>query len=146
MQQGEAMGKHGAMDCIFCSIVEGAAPSWRIYEDELAVAFLDISQVTTGHTLVVPKRHSSDIWSVTEEDAAAIMRSVHRVAGQLRGALQPLGLNVTQSNGFAAWQEGFHYHVHLVPRYGDDGLEPPWRGTWPSQEELTEIHRRIMQS
>ena len=139
------MGKHGGMDCIFCSIVEGAAPSWRVYEDEVAVAFLDIGQVTPGHTLVVPKQHASDIWSVTEDDAAAVMRSVYRVAAQLRDALQPLGLNVNQSNGVAAWQEVFHYHVHLVPRYGNDGLMPPWRLTRPSQEELAEIHRRTIQ-
>jgi histidine triad (HIT) family protein len=133
------------MDCIFCSIVEGTAPSWRVYDDEVAVAFLDIGQATPGHTLVVPKQHASDIWSVTEDDAAAVMRSVYRVAAQLRDTLQPLGLNVTQSNGAAAWQEVFHYHVHLVPRYGNDGLMPPWRSTWPPQEELAEIHRSIIQ-
>jgi histidine triad (HIT) family protein len=138
------MGKHCGMDCIFCSIVEGAAPSWRVYEDEAAVAFLDIGQVTPGHTLVVPRQHTPDIWSVTEDDAAAVMRTVHRVAAQLRDALQPLGLNVTQSNGAAAWQEVFHYHVHLVPRYDTDRLMPPWQQTSPSQEDLAEIHRRAI--
>jgi len=138
------MGKHGGMDCIFCSIVEGATPSWRVHEDEVTVAFLDIGQVTPGHTLVVPRRHAPDIWSLTEDDAAAVMRSVHRVAAQLRERLQPLGLNVTQSNGAAAWQEVFHYHVHLVPRYGNDGLAPPWQQTWPSQEELADIHRKAI--
>ena len=139
------MGKHRRMDCIFCSILEGAEPSWRVYEDEGAVAFLDIGQVTPGHTLVVPRRHAPDIWSATEDDAAAVMRSVQRVAAQLRDALRPLGLNVTQSSGAATWQEVFHFHVHLVPRYGKDDLMHPWRQTWPSQEELAEIHRKVIQ-
>jgi histidine triad (HIT) family protein len=140
------MGKHGGMDCIFCSIVEEAAPSWRVYEDEVAVAFLDIGQASPGHTLVVLRRHAPDLWSVTEDEAAAVMRSVHRVAARLRDTLHPLGMNVIQSNGAAAWQEVFHYHVHLVPRYDNDGLMPPWRSTWPSPEELAEVHGRVMQS
>jgi histidine triad (HIT) family protein len=140
------MQQHEPMDCIFCSIAEGSAPSWRVYEDDVAVAFLDIGQATPGHTLVVPRRHTADIWSVTEDEAAAVMRSVHRVALQLRDTLQPLGLNITQSNGTAAWQEVFHYHVHIVPRYGGDGLMPPWRSTKPSPEELAEIHRRAIRS
>ncbi len=129
-------------DCIFCSIVEGTAPSWRVYEDHVAVAFLDIGQATLGHTLVVPRKHTADIWALTGDEAAAVMRSVHRVAGQLRGTLRPLGLNVIQSNGAAAWQEVFHYHVHLVPRYENDGLVPPWRSTKPSQEELARVHHK----
>jgi histidine triad (HIT) family protein len=129
-------------DCTFCSIVEGTAPSWRIYDDDVTVAFLDIGQATPGHTLVVPRTHTPDIWSITEDEAAAVMRSVHRVAAQLRGTLLPLGLNVTQSNGSAAWQEIFHYHVHLVPRYGNDALAPPWRSTKPSPEDLAAVHQR----
>ncbi len=136
------MEKHEGMGCIFCSISGGTSPSWRVYEDGVAVAFLDIGQATPGHTLVVPRKHTADIWLVTEDEASALMRSVHRVAAQLRDTLQPLGLNVTQSNGVAAWQEVFHYHVHLVPRYGDDGPISPWRPTKPSPEELGEVHRR----
>lgn len=131
------------VECIFCSIVEGDATSWRVHEDEATVAFLDIGQVTPGHTLVVPRRHASDIWALSEDEAAMVMRSVHQVAAQLRRSLQPAGLNVTQSNGAAAWQEVFHYHVHLVPRYGNDGLRPPWRATNPTPEDLTAILGRI---
>jgi histidine triad (HIT) family protein len=131
------------VDCIFCSIVTGAAPSWRVHEDDDAVAFLDIDQATPGHTLIVPRRHVPDIWSLSEDEAATVMRSVHRVAARLREALRPDGLNVTQSNGAAAWQEVFHYHVHLVPRYGDDGLVPPWRPTRPPRDALAAVHQRI---
>jgi len=131
------------VDCIFCSIVAGAAPAWRVYEDGETIAFLDIRPTTAGHTLVVPRRHAADIWSLSEDEAAAVMRSVHRVAAQLRERLRPRGLNITQSNGAAAWQEVFHYHVHLVPRYGGDGLAPPWRPTRPTPEALAEVQRRI---
>jgi histidine triad (HIT) family protein len=130
-------------DCIFCRIVAGDAPAWRLYEDDVAVAFLDIVPATPGHSLVVPRRHAPDIWSLSEVEAASVMRAVHRVATRLRDRLGPLGMNVTQSNGAAAWQDVFHYHVHLIPRYGDDGLRPPWRPTRPSQDALTEVHRQI---
>lgn len=133
------------MSCTFCRILEGALPSWRVYEDENTVAFLDRGQVTVGHTLVIPRRHAEDIWALSEDDARAVMQSVHRVARLLRDRLEPLGLNVTQANGTAAWQEVFHYHVHLIPRYGDDGFRPPWRSTSPSQEQLRDLHRRLVQ-
>jgi histidine triad (HIT) family protein len=140
---GFAIGEDQHVDCIFCAIVAGASPAWRVHEDDDTVAFLDIGQATAGHTLVVPRRHAADIWSLSEEEAATVMRAVHRVAGRLRDTLRPEGLNVTQSNGAAAWQEVFHYHVHLVPRYGDDGLAPPWRPTRPSSDVLAAVHRRI---
>jgi histidine triad (HIT) family protein len=116
-----------------------------VYEDENSVAFLDKGQVTRGHTLVVPRRHVEDIWALTEDEAHAVMRSVHRVARLLRERLSLLGLNVTQANGKAAWQDVFHYHVHLIPRYGDDGLRPPWHPTSPSQEQLSGVQRQLLQ-
>ena len=73
------------------------------------------------------------------------MRTVHRVARLLRERMPALrGLNITQANGAAAWQEVFHYHVHLIPRYGDDPFQPPWRSTHPSPLQLDEIQRQIM--
>lgn len=132
------------MDCSFCRLVAGSLPSFRVYEDERTVAFLDKGQVTRGHTLVVPRRHADDLWALSEGEAEAAMRSVHRVARLLRERLGLRGLNVTQSNGRAAWQEVFHYHVHLIPRYGDDGFQPPWRSTSPSDDELSGVQRQIL--
>jgi histidine triad (HIT) family protein len=137
---------HRFVDCPFCKILQGVLPSWRVYEDENAVAFLDKGQVTRGHTLVVPRRHAEDIWSLSEDEADAIMRSVHRVACLLREKLGLLGLNVTQANGRAAWQEVFHYHVHLIPRYGNDGFRPPWRSTAPTPERLTEVQQQLLRT
>ena len=132
------------MECTFCRLLEGLLPSWRVYEDESTVAFLDKGAATRGHTLVVPRRHAEDIWALSEEEAQAVMQSVHRVARLLRERLDLLGLNVTQANGTAAWQEVFHYHVHLIPRYGDDGFSPPWRSTAPSEEQLREVQQQLL--
>ena len=81
--------------------------------------------------------------SLSEKEAQTVMRSVHRVARVLRERLGLIGLNVTQANGAAAWQEIFHYHVHLIPRYGDDAYRPPWRSTSPSEEQLREVQKVI---
>ena len=134
---------HFSVHCTFCKIVEGSLPSWRVYEDEATVALLDKGQVTRGHTLVIPRRHGADLWALSEDEAQAVMRTVHRVARLLRERLPLRGLNVTQANGAAAWQEVFHYHVHLIPRYGDDPFTPPWRTTSPTEEQLSEILRQI---
>ena len=72
------------------------------------------------------------------------MQTVHRVARVLRERLGLIGLNITQANGEAAWQDVFHYHVHLIPRYGDDGFRPPWRATSPSEERLSEVRKLIL--
>jgi histidine triad (HIT) family protein len=132
------------VDCTFCKILEGSLPSWRVYQDEGTVAFLDKGHATRGHTLVVPRRHAADIWALSEAEARAVMVSVHRVASLLRDRLGLRGLNVTQANGAAAWQDVFHYHVHLIPRYGDDDFRPPWRSTFPSAEQFSEIQRQIL--
>jgi histidine triad (HIT) family protein len=133
------------VDCTFCKIIEQQLPSYRVYEDDNTVAFLDKAPVTRGHTLVVPRRHAENIWALSEEDACAVMQSVHRVAHVLRERLSPLGLNVTQANGSAAWQDVFHYHVHLIPRYGDDGFTPPWRSNSPSKAELSSVQQQLLQ-
>jgi histidine triad (HIT) family protein len=118
-------------------------PSWRVYEDESTLAFLDKAQVTRGHTLVVPREHAEDIWTLSEEEAQAVMRAVHRVARLLREKLGLAGLNITQANGRAAWQDVFHYHVHLIPRYGNDAFRLPWRSTSPSPEQLSEVQEQL---
>jgi histidine triad (HIT) family protein len=132
------------MSCTFCSIIVGETRAWPVFDDDDTVAVLDVAQATPGHTIVLPRQHARDIWTLTENDAARTMRSVHRVAHLLLERLQPLGLNVIQSNGSAAWQDVFHYHVHLVPRYGEDSLIPPWRPSSQPEDQLTAIQQRIL--
>lgn len=131
-------------DCIFCRIVTGDAPAFVVAEDERTVAFLDLSQVSEGHTLVVPKAHSADIWAIPEVDACAVMTMAKRVALLLDERLAPDGLNIVQSNRPAGWQEVFHFHLHVIPRWTEDGFTPPWRSTRPSQDRLRATLARLL--
>src|SRR4051794_18025248 len=112
---GAHMKMCGMTTCIFCSIAAGEAPAWRVYEDEKTVAFLDVAPATRGHTLVIPKEHFADLWSISEAGAKAVAVATVRVAHLLRERI-----NVMQANGSAAWQEVFHLHAHVVPRYPGD--------------------------
>jgi histidine triad (HIT) family protein len=113
-------------DCIFCKIIAGELPSQTIYEDELTVAFMDISPATRGHLLVVPRRHARDLLEISPEDLAATTATVQRIAKRVSERLNPAGINLLNSCGAAAWQTVFHFHVHVIPRYEDDPLRLPW--------------------
>ncbi|HEX8769288.1 MAG TPA: HIT family protein [Acidimicrobiales bacterium] len=131
-------------DCIFCRIIAGGAPAYVVGEDELTVAFLDRGQASEGHTLVVPRAHASDIWEISEGDATAVMATAKRVAHLLDERLAPDGLNLTQSNRPAGWQDVFHFHLHVIPRWSGDGFTPPWRPTRPSEDQLASTLARLL--
>lgn len=108
-------------DCLFCKIVRGEIPSAKVYEDDLVYAFLDITQVTKGHTLLVPKQHVADIFEYDEELAAAVFSRVPKVAKALEKAFPEMeGLNIINNNKELAYQSVFHSHFHLIPRYSRD--------------------------
>ncbi|MFC4403179.1 HIT family protein [Gracilibacillus xinjiangensis] len=114
-------------ECIFCKIIEGEIPSAKVYEDNDVYAFLDISQVTKGHTLIVPKTHTKDIYETNEEIAAKLFSRVPKVANAIKKAFQPNGINILNNNEAAAGQSVFHLHIHLIPRYGkEDGFGAKW--------------------
>ncbi|EUJ33597.1 hypothetical protein MFLO_00025 [Listeria floridensis FSL S10-1187] len=104
-------------DCIFCKIIRGEIPSEKIYEDDEVLAFLDLGQVTKGHTLIIPKKHVRNVFDLPPETAAEIFRRVPKIAGALKEAFPLEGLNVINNNEEVASQTVFHYHVHLIPRY-----------------------------
>ncbi len=124
------------IECIFCRIVAGESPAHIVAEDERTVAFLDIGAASEGHTLVVPRLHARDIWDVADADAAAVMTMAKRIAELVDARLGPDGLNLVQSNRDAGWQDVFHFHLHVIPRWSDDGIAPPWRSTRPTESEL----------
>lgn len=106
--------------CIFCLIVAGQAPCHRVHEDERVVAFLDISPVSDGHLLVVPKAHSENLLDTDPASLGAVMSASRRLAHALKRAMACDGIGVHQLNGAAAGQTVFHYHMHLIPRnHGD---------------------------
>jgi histidine triad (HIT) family protein len=131
------------LSCIFCQIVEGTSPSYVVYEDQHTLAFLDIDPVAYGHTLVVPRRHSRSILDIDPDDAAAVMRSAVDVARLLQVALVPEGFSLFQANERAGWQEVFHLHLHVIPRWLDDDLVPPWRPGTLAGVSLDEVAARV---
>lgn len=108
------------MDCIFCKIAKGEIPSQKVYEDENVYAFLDISPLSKGHTLVIPKKHYSTIYDIPEELLCDVMIVVKKISLHLREKLKCDGLNIKQNNGELAGQTVHHIHFHIVPKYCDE--------------------------
>ena len=106
-------------DCIFCKIIAGDIPSSKVYEDEEVLAFLDISQVTPGHTLVVPKKHARNLLEMDETATAQLFVRVSKVAKKVEAATQAKGMNIISNMEEVAGQTVFHTHVHIIPGYYD---------------------------
>lgn len=107
-------------DCIFCKIIAGEIPSYTVYEDDVVKAFLDISQGTPGHTLVVPKKHVKDLFAYDEDLAAAVFSRLPKIVRAVKKSNPAIkGMNIINNNGEVAYQSVFHSHIHLVPRYTD---------------------------
>jgi histidine triad (HIT) family protein len=105
-------------DCIFCKIINHEIPSYCIYEDDKVYAFLDLTQVTKGHTLLIPKQHVTDIFEYDEELAGDIFARIPKIARALEQAFPEMtGLNIINNNKEVAYQSVFHSHIHLIPRY-----------------------------
>lgn len=107
-------------ETIFSKIISGEIPSFKIYENNYVYAFLDISQVSKGHTLLVPKKPSANIFETDEETMKHIGVALPKVANAIKKAFHPDGLNIIQNNGEYADQSVFHIHFHLIPRYEND--------------------------
>lgn len=130
-------------DCIFCKIVAGEIPAHKVYEDDQTLAFMDIGQVNPGHVIVALKTHAETLFDVSQEQAAAVFKTVHKVAAAVRSAFSPEGLTVLQANGKAGWQTIAHFHLHVLPRHTDDGVALTWPAKNPPQEELAALAARI---
>lgn len=130
-------------DCIFCKIANGEIPSRTIYEDQLFRVILDLSPATRGHALILPKAHSTSLYELPEETAAAVLVLAKKLAAIMRERLGCDGLNLVQNNGEAAGQTVSHFHLHMIPRYADDGQKIGWILGNPSQEELDEVRKKL---
>ena len=109
-------------NCVFCAIAAGEIPSFKVYEDELVLAYLDINPFSKGHTLVIPKSHSAGLLDTPEETLSALIARVKKIAAHLKNALACDGFNILQNNGEAAGQTVMHIHFHIVPRYGKEEI------------------------
>jgi histidine triad (HIT) family protein len=103
-------------DCIFCKIVKGDIPCFKVYEDERVLAFEDINPISEGHTLVIPKKHAENLWDIPAEDLTAVQMAAKKIINGIKGALKPTGVAALQLNGKGANQVVMHYHLHLIPR------------------------------
>lgn len=136
-----------SQDCIFCKIIDGVIPASKVYEDEDVLAFLDISQVTKGHTLVIPKKHTRNIFDTPGDVSAKMFSQVPQIANAIKKAFNPVGMNILNNNEAPADQSVFHLHFHLIPRYEKtkDGYSTNWKPNPDkySAEELSEISSAI---
>jgi histidine triad (HIT) family protein len=124
-------------DCVFCRIVAGTAPASVVHADDRAVAFLDIAPVTPGHLLVVPRAHTAGLADLDPETGAHVFRLAQRIAAGLRtSTVRCDGVNLFLADGAAAFQEVFHLHLHVLPRWRGDGFKLSYKAGTPSRAEL----------
>ena len=129
-------------NCIFCKIVRGSIPAIKVHEDDDTLTFMDIQPASPGHALVIPKIHAANLMEIADADLSAATRAVQRVARAVRKALAPDGIRIVQTNGKAAGQTVFHYHVHIIPM--QEGQKVGTHGRAPANpEELKALAARI---
>jgi histidine triad (HIT) family protein len=130
-------------DCIFCKLIAKQIPASIVYEDEAALAFMDLGQVNPGHVLVASKAHAENVYELDDAQAAAVFRAAARVARAVRAAFDPPGLSIYQANGKPAGQTVFHFHLHVLPRHEGDGMQLVWPVKNPPRERLEEDCAKI---
>lgn len=126
-------------NCIFCKLANGVFPTNSIYEDEDFNIILDAGPATKGHALILPKQHYANIYEIPEEIISKVAVLAKRQVVRLTDVLKCDGYNLVQNNGEAAGQTVNHYHLHMIPRYKDDGQHILWNPTSPSDEELKKL-------
>lgn len=138
-------GKISQDNCIFCKIVAGEIPSHTLYEDEQFKVILDVGPATKGHALIIPKNHYANLYELPEEMAADAIKLAKKMMSRMTDKLHCDGFNIIQNNGEAAGQTVFHFHVHLIPRYKNDGEILKYIAGEPDKGELEEIKKMIVE-
>ncbi len=131
-------------DCIFCKIAAGEIPSKTLYEDEDFRVILDLGPATKGHALLLPKDHAANLYELPDALASKALIVARKVAMRMKEKLNCSGLNLVQNNGEDAGQTVMHFHIHMIPRYSDDGQKIGWVPGEPSSEELEAIRQMIV--
>ena len=133
-------------DCVFCKIIAGDIPSFKIFEDEDTLGFMDINPANDGHCLVIPKVHARDLFAIDEHAVAAVARNARRVARAVQETLRPDGINLVQCNGPAAGQSVYHFHMHVLPRRDGDQLKMNWGIEAGDMRAIEALAIRIVQN
>ena len=130
------------MDCIFCKIIKGEIPSYKIYEDEMTYAFLDIACDSIGHTLVIPKKHCTNILDCDDEYLKATITTAQKISRHFVEDCGFEGVNILNASGESAQQTVFHLHLHVIPRKKDDGIDI-WALKDKKEINLEEICKKL---
>lgn len=131
-------------DCIFCKIAAGEIPSKTIYEDDLFRVILDLGPATKGHALILPKDHADNLFELPDDTAGKVLVLAKKLATQMKEKLDCDGLNLVQNNGEEAGQTVKHFHMHMIPRYKNDGQRIGWKPGEPTQDELESIKNQMI--
>ena len=129
--------------CIFCMIANGEIPTNKVYEDENVLAFLDLSQATLGHTLVIPKKHFDNIYELDPETASNVFKVTQKLAKQIKLNLKADGVNILNNNEPQAGQSINHFHIHILPRYKDDDLKITFTEHKLTDQEFKDLLEKI---
>ncbi len=131
--------------CVFCKIIRGEIPCFKVYEDDNVLAFEDINPITIGHTLLIPKRHSQNLWEISDGDLAAVHKASKKIISAIKKTLDPVGVACLQLNGRGVNQVIMHYHLHLIPRQAGDPELPvsSWELKQGDMEKIKETAERI---
>lgn len=130
-------------DCVFCKLRDGQIPSMKIFEDDKTLTFMDINPLNSGHCLVITKNHAATLFEAEMDDLQAAIASAQRVALAIRDGLKPDGLNLLQANGAAAFQSVPHFHLHLIPRWNNDGKGFDWKLVPGNREQIMKVGERL---
>lgn len=134
-------------DCIFCKIIAGEIPSSKVYEDDQALAILDITQVTPGHTLLIPKEHHRNLLFMNHKKTGELFSLLPMLSHKILMATKASGLNIVNNNEEVAGQTVFHTHIHLIPRYSsDDEFDMTFTAHEPDFQKMAELAKKIAQS
>ncbi|MBQ3891137.1 MAG: HIT family protein [Lachnospiraceae bacterium] len=130
-------------DCIFCKLANGVFPTNSIYEDECVKVILDAGPATKGHALVIPKEHYQDIFDIEDTTLANAMKVAKKVAARMQDVLNCDGVNIVQNNKEAAGQTVPHFHIHVIPRYKNDGQNILWDPKEPDENEQKALCEKL---
>jgi histidine triad (HIT) family protein len=130
-------------DCVFCKLRDGQIPSMKIFEDDMTIAFMDINPINSGHCLIITKAHAANLYEAEMADLQAAIATAQRVAVAMRDGLKPDGLNMLQANGPAAFQSVLHFHLHLIPRWNNDGKGFDWKLVPGNREQIMKVGERL---
>ncbi len=131
-------------NCIFCQIVSGTIPSSKVYEDDKVMAFLDITQTTNGHTLLIPQKHVRNVLEMDQETAQDLFVQLPKIARAVQKATGAAGMNIINNNEEVAGQTVFHAHIHLVPRFdSNDGISINYTTHEPDFQALGTLSEKI---